>query len=265
MTHHTLSSILKYYQPGLVEVRIILDKSFSKMSKEQHFPPIHSQGEYHCPHCGVYAKQKWSHLSAVGDVYTQYETWGSVESRSNLTGRATLNGNLPEEWTVSSCEHCESLALWKGSNMIFPKTIVVEQPNQDLSDEIQADYLEAANVLNDSPRSSAAILRLALQKLCIQLGEKGENINNDIGSLVKKGLNPTIQKSLDILRITGNNAVHPGELDLKEDVKRVVKLFSLLNFIAEKMITEPKEISAFYDDLPDGAKQAIEKRDVLKT
>lgn len=145
--------------------------------------------------------------------------------------------------------------------MIYPRKIVVEQPNSDLSEEIQKDYLEAANVLADSPRSAAAILRLALQKLCKQLGEQGENINDDIGALVKKGLNPAIQKSLDALRITGNNAVHPGELDLVEEPERVIKLFGLLNFIAEKMITELNEINSFYEGLPEGAKEAVEKRD----
>ncbi len=145
--------------------------------------------------------------------------------------------------------------------MIYPKKIIVEQPNGDLSEEIQKDYLEAANVLADSPRSAAAILRLALQKLCKQLGEKGESINDDIAALVKKGLNPAMQKSLDALRITGNNAVHPGELNLSEEPERVIKLFGLLNFIAEKMLTEPKEINSFYADLPEGARQAVEKRD----
>lgn len=231
------------------------------MSKEQHFPPIHAQGQFHCPHCGVYAKQRWSHLSAVSDVYTQRNQFHQVSYQSNIFGLTVTNGNLPEEWTISVCEHCNGMAIWNGTGMIFPKKILVEQPNKDLSDEIQADYLEAANVLGDSPRSAAAILRLALQKLCKQLGEKGANINDDIASLVKKGLNPAIQKSLDALRITGNNALHPGELDLTEDMERVTRLFGLLNFITEKMITEPKEIGAFYDGLPEGAKEAIEKRD----
>jgi hypothetical protein len=59
-------------------------------------------------------------------------------------------------------------------------------PNIDLDQDIQDDYMEAAKVLDDSPRSAAAILRLSLQKLCKQLGEKGENIYHDIGELVKK-------------------------------------------------------------------------------
>src|SRR3989304_8987725 len=134
-------------------------------------------------------------------------------------------------------------------------------PNDDLADEIKKDYIEAAIIFNDSPRASAALLRLSLQKLCKQLGEKGENINTDIANLVKKGLNPLVQKSLDSLRITGNNAVHPGEINLDERSEKVLKLFELINFIAEKMVTEPKEIESFYENLPEDAKKAVEKRD----
>lgn len=231
------------------------------MKKEQYFSPTHAAGQYHCPHCGVYAKQRWSHLAAHGDIHSTRWSDGSVRDASSICGTTPTNGNLPDGWTISACEHCNKVAVWLERQMIYPKKIIVEQPNQDLSDEIRQDYLEAANVLADSPRAAAALLRLALQKLCKQLGEKGDNINDDIAALVKKGLNPAIQKSLDALRITGNNAVHPGEINLSEESERVIKLFGLLNFIAEKMITEPKEIGAFYDDLPDAAKQAVTKRD----
>lgn len=145
--------------------------------------------------------------------------------------------------------------------MVFPKKSIAPPFNVDLTDEIKADYTEAASVLSDSPRSAAALLRLALQKLCKQLGEKGENINDDIKSLVAKGLNPLVQKSLDALRITGNNAVHPGEINLTEQPERAVKLFELINFIAHKMITEPKEIESFYQQLPAVALDAVDRRD----
>ena len=145
--------------------------------------------------------------------------------------------------------------------MIFPAASIAAPANHDLSEEIRADYSEAAAVVAHSPRAAAALLRLALQKLCKQLGEKGENINDDIKAMVAKGLNPLVQKSLDALRITGNNAVHPGEINLNEEPERVLKLFELINFIATKMITEPREIEAFYGDLPDGALDAVKKRD----
>ena len=148
--------------------------------------------------------------------------------------------------------------------MIYPRKMAVALPNPDLHEDIKRDYLEANSVLADSPRAAAALLRLALQKLCKQLGEKGDNINDDIKSLVAQGLNPLVQKSLDALRITGNNAVHPGEISLAEEPERVVKLFELINFIASKMITEPKEIEGFYSQLPEGALDAVKRRDQAK-
>jgi hypothetical protein len=221
------------------------------MSKERHFPPEHAKEQFHCPHCGVYAKQFWAHITA-GYVWGGYNSIQPCEK---------FNESLGKEWTISKCEHCRKNIIWLEESIVYPKEIQVVQPNTDLNPDIQVDYLEAANVLADSPRAAAAILRLALQKLCKQLGEKGENINADIASLVKKGLNPSIQKSLDALRITGNNAVHPGALDLTEDPGRVIKLFGLVNFIAEKMLSEPKEIDSFYEDLPDSSKEAVDKRD----
>ncbi|OIO19412.1 MAG: hypothetical protein CO029_02660 [Candidatus Magasanikbacteria bacterium CG_4_9_14_0_2_um_filter_41_10] len=220
------------------------------MRKEIFYPPKHAEKKYHCPHCGVFAKQFWSHIQAR-------EIWGN----SSIDPTVSFSENLRPEWTISKCEHCSEKVIWLSKSIIYPKKMNVPLPNEDLSDDIQSDYFEAAAVLEESVRSSAALLRLALQKLCKQLGEKGKDINDDIKSLVKKGLNSQIQQSLDILRITGNNAVHPGQINLEENRELVLKLFDLINFIAEKMITEPKEISSFYGQLPDSSKEAIVQRD----
>lgn len=222
------------------------------MTKEKYYPPVYAEGQFHCPHCNVFAKQYWAHIEArhiYGDSFI------------GVNNIVAFRENLNKYWTISKCEHCRKKIIWLDGNIIYPKKILVSLPNEDLNKEIQDDYLEAANIFSDSPRASAALLRLALQKLCKQLGEKGENINEDIKNLVKKGLNSQIQKSLDILRITGNNAVHPGKINIEEDSEKVLKFFELLNFIAEKMITEQKEINSFYDDLPEDFKEAIEKRD----
>ena len=223
------------------------------MKRNDYFPPILGKGEYHCPHCNVYAKQFYGHIHAVSQF-----NWDSIVDRL-----ANFHCPLPKEWIVTKCQHCSNIAIWLDDNMLYPKKIIPSPPNSDLTDEIQADYMEAAHILGDSPRAAAALLRLSLQKLCKQLGEKGENINTDIKSLVEKGLNSLVQKSLDALRITGNNAVHPGEINHSEEPDRVLKLFDLINFIADKMITEPKQIESFYDKLPAGSLEAVEKRDKL--
>ena len=221
------------------------------MKGSQHFPASLGKGEYHCPHCNVYAKQFYAHLGSV----VQFNWTSLVDNHS------TFNEILPKAWVVTKCQRCGDYVIWHGANMIYPKAVVVSPPNSDMLEDIQADYREAANVYADSPRAAAALLRLALQKLCVQLGEKGENINHDIKNLVAKGLNPLVQKSLDSLRITGNNAVHPGEINLQEEPERVLKLFELLNFVANKMLTEPKEIESFYGELPEDKRNAVNHRD----
>lgn len=70
-----------------------------------------------------------------------------------------------------------------------------------------------------------------------------------------------IQKALDSVRVIGNNAVHPGQIDLKDDTDTAISLFKLLNMIVEIMITQPKKVDEIYGKLPTSAKEAIKKRD----
>ena len=221
------------------------------MKKEKIQYPNFNENQFHCPHsnCGVYSLQRWGTLTA---------------SRSyvlNKTGYSAFDEVLNGDWIISKCDSCGQYTIWYNERIVYPISIPMVSPNEDLDDDIKLDYLEAAKIFNDSPRASGALIRLALQKLMVQLGEKGNNINDDIALLVEKGLNPNIQKSLDILRITGNNAVHPGEIDLENKPEKVLKLFDLVNIIAEKMISEPKEIDSLYENLPDKAKETVTKRD----
>jgi hypothetical protein len=96
------------------------------------------------------------------------------------------------------------------------------------------------------------------------LGENGKNINDDMKSLVTKGLPPLIQKALDFCRVVGNNAVHPGEIDLNDTPEIAAKLFQMINFIVDDRIARPKEIDALYSGLPPDALKAIAKRDQPK-
>lgn len=126
--------------------------------------------------------------------------------------------------------------------------------------DVRADYEEARAIVALSPRGACALLRLAVQKLGGELGESGKNIDSDIASLVNKGLDVEVQQALDSLRVIGNNAVHPGEMDLTDDTETATALFTLLNFIVEDRIAQPKKRKAIFDKLPEGARAAIQKR-----
>jgi hypothetical protein len=69
--------------------------------------------------------------------------------------------------------------------MVFPAHRVGPQPNADLPGEIARDCEEARTILNFSPRTAAALLRLCIQKLCFELGEKGKVLDDDIASFVE--------------------------------------------------------------------------------
>ena len=145
--------------------------------------------------------------------------------------------------------------------MIVPCEAPVPPAHFDMPDECRADYDEARSIVAASPRAAAALLRLAVQKLMAALGEKGKNINDDIGALVEKGLPVQIQQALDFCRVVGNNAVHPGEIEINDTPEIAHNLFTMLNFIIEDRISRPKHIQALYDKLPEGARKAIATRD----
>ena len=159
-----------------------------------------------------------------------------------------------EEWE-ETVEEPETSILYPTTNMA-----VIPLPLPDMPEDVADDYNEARAICGSSPRSSAALLRLALQKLCKHLGEPGKDLNTDIGALVAKGLPTQIQQALDVIRVIGNNAVHPGEIDIREEKELVLKLFEIINFIVNQMITQPQEIAKIYNDLPEGSKKAIEQR-----
>ena len=103
---------------------------------------------------------------------------------------------------------------------------------------------------------------MAIDRLCNELGETDRDINKNIGALVKKGLPKSVQKALDVVRVVGNKAVHPGVISFDVDDKNTaIMLMLLLNIITERMITEPKEINSLYESLPESVKESISNRD----
>lgn len=206
--------------------------------RSKYIAPTKDAKQFHCIHCHVFASQGWY------DLYINF--------RSQVG---------PTEFTVSICAHCRKHTFWYEDRMVVPSEAPVEPAHPDLPGELKDDFDEARAIVARSPRSAAAMMRLVIQKLMPHLGQKGENINDDIKNLVASGLPGTVQQALDYCRVVGNNAVHPGEIDLNDTPEVAHQLFGLVNFIVDDRIARPKEIAALYDSLPEKARTAIEKRD----
>lgn len=216
---------------------------------------------FHCPNCNVLTHQYWSEL------YMKLAGPKQAGSTMNYVG----------DFKVSKCYTCQGYAIWhQESNkdisplssevieykMVYPTDLsYFPEPNPDLTDDIKGDYFEAGKILKESPRGAAALLRLCVQKLVDQLEPGNGNINDKIAKMVKKGLETEIQKALDLTRVIGNEAVHPGELDLKDDQVTAKLFFETINLIAEKLVSRPKRINEAYLKIPPKKLKAIEERD----
>jgi hypothetical protein len=67
---------------------------------------------------------------------------------------------------ASRCFNCSEIAVWIFDQMVWPRQGVAPLPNPDTPEDIRRDYEEASTILDLSPRGAAALLRLAVQKLC---------------------------------------------------------------------------------------------------
>jgi hypothetical protein len=263
-------------------------------------PPSIDSVSFSCQHCGAHADQYWfnlhakevdGHLPPFRFDFARFGRWLAEKHRNEEVAQKfrdiavrTENGEVffldfdsdtptsiygahqVENLALSRCYSCDASTVWVDRRIVYP--FIVSDglpPNEDLPTDIKADFNEARAILMPSPRGAAALLRLCIQKICKHLGESGENINADIASLVTKGLDIKIKKALDVVRVIGNESVHPGQIDLRDDPATAARLFELVNLVADRMISEPKRINEMFDALPEDKRKAIDIRDKPKS
>jgi hypothetical protein len=202
---------------------------------------------YSCPHCGALAHQVWFHVNASELERKQRPFVSSLplveefakRKRSDVEEQKKVDALLKRfeknevtfeikdyinvrlrmmNMYLSRCHACDAFAVWIKDRLAWPAHSLKIEPHPDIPANVKDDFVEAAGIAEKSPRGSAALSRLIIQKLMIDLGENGKDINADIASLVQKGLEVEIQQALDVVRVVGNHAVHPGKIDLKDDV-----------------------------------------------
>lgn len=253
-------------------------------------PPAITLQAFSCPNCGALADQTWFNifcdraekgqppfivtadkLKELRQNFQDAEPVAEILKRwaREATGEPFLAKRPQAKYAdydltnihVSRCYSCNDIAIWKYDTLLHPPTRYEIEPNEDLPEDMRADFNEARLILDLSPRGAAALLRLCIQKLCRHLGKPGKNINDDIAALVKDGLDVRVKQALDIVRVVGNEAVHPGTMDLRDNRETAAKLFDLVNRIAYDTISHPKELKALMASLPSDKVAAIAKRD----
>lgn len=223
---------------------------------QEYVLPKHQRDAFNCPHCKVYARQSWHY-----EVFLYSKKTGYLSQSPGYTAGADMSVADLGNCSFSKCDYCRNAALWQGKQLAFPLVPSAPPPHKDMPKEVNALYEEAARIAAFSPRAAAALLRLAIDQLTGILGETDRDLNKRIGGLVQKGLPATVQQALDSVRLIGNDAVHPGEIQFDDKPAMAETLFKLVNFVVERMIAAPKEVEEMYNSLPEPKRIAIIKRD----
>ncbi len=246
---------------------------------------------FNCPNCGALCQQSWftvclagcrtppsptSHVTVTElkellsrsperDRKKLEEKLSVAEeaARGHLfrAGSALFHPDTLQNLFMSQCHGCEQYTIWKRDSIIFPQERYPVEPNEDMPEEIKRDFEEARSIVQVSPRGAAALLRLCIQKLCSHVLGKQADINTAIGELVKQGLRVEIQQALDAVRVIGNESVHPGKIDLRDEPETAQSLFDLVNWIVEDRISQPRKALEIYNKLPASKIAGIKQRD----
>lgn len=161
------------------------------------------------------------------------------------------------------CFNCQGVILWYDGQPVYPTAAAGPIANEDMPELVRKDFNEARKVAPISPRGAAALLRVSIDRLTLDLvsEQEGSTLDKRIGVLVARGLDPKVQRMLDVVRVIGNEAAHPGSVDFDASPELVAALFWVVNEICAEMLTKPRRLEELYDALPAPKLLGIEQRD----
>ena len=248
--------------------------------------PAIDQIAFDCPHCHALARQFWFSVHADPLRADEKPVVATAETVNALTfddveqderdrkvkwaermasGRPFLEVHRQfrnrdvQNASISYCFNCNEMCLWVCDQLVWPRGAEGSEPKLHAAPDVRRDYEAASQTLEASPRGAAELLRVAIQKLCKELGGSGESPKDDLASFVHEDVDARVQKVLEAMRIIESNAVRPAEIGVGDN-RATAETLSVVNLICEKMIMEPRHLQALYTKLREGAGSAMEQR-----
>lgn len=209
------------------------------------YPPGFRKLKYRCPRCDVVATQSWTVLH-------------HKVNKKTATGYMTLDESI-SDLALSTCAACNARCLWFESELVYPSNSTDHPVPADLPAEVRKDFEEAAAVAGASPRAAAALLRMCIEGLCKKVADKPK-FEDAILELEQQGIPKPITVAMDVVRLTGNEALHGGTLYGSDDAKTVATLFRLASLIVSWAITEKKELQELVSSIGPEKFARIEKQ-----
>jgi len=157
-----------------------------------------------CPHC----------LENFHEIFHTDTLWAG-------TSAGQEHSDTDGQWSykAATCPACERFAIYLllGTNtglrtiQVWPKGIARSPLPPEVTEPFATDYREACNVLDDSPKASAALSRRCLQALLRdKAGTKSRDLAPAIDEvLASKTLPSDLADAIDAIRNVGVFGAHP--------------------------------------------------------
>lgn len=161
-----------------------------------------------CPHClvTVFVDENRSSLGADTDGQ-----WSATSWKCPNCGRMTIHLQRHQHFSASEPTLPPHAAPLAEGFRVYPKSIQRNPPPSQVPEEFTKDYREAALIVNDSPKASAALSRRLLQHILREkAGANQRNLADAIKHVITQGNVPShVSDPLHTLREIGNFAAHP--------------------------------------------------------
>ena len=203
-----------------------------------------------CPHCTVEFHDEWEVLGTrIEDIDGRWVVRMTTCSRCQRCVLKLQHTAPADEWSVTS------------ETLIRPRTSTRPPISDDVKDAFAEEYGEAALILGDSPKASAALSRRCLQRLLREkAGVKPSNLFDEIGEVLDK-LPSHLAESVDAIRNIGNFAAHPNKSESTGEIVDVEPgeaewLLDVLDGLFDFYFVQPSESTRRREALNEKLKDA---------
>ena len=223
---------------------------------------------FSCPHCNAVAHHDWFSLFLKPEddpteiIVHTLEAAMLAKNKENYDLIKDLKHNvLTYEYQepprtlkvklvnlyVSRCYSCRGFAIWVRDQLVFPirkgpsdiiegdfKEVIEGNSKRAEEHKTADDIEEAAAIVNRFPDGAAALIRVCIRKMMPLLEQSGKNLDDNISSLVHKGLEVEIQQSMDLRHVLRQNSLKPTQSD-EEGSEAATKMFNSLKEILKRL------------------------------
>ena len=96
-------------------------------------------------------------------------------------------------------------------------------------------YEEAMKIVEASPASACALLRMLLQMLIQERGLRGRDLHKDINTLVDRGAPVGLLRALDAIELAGSESRQPSQINLVNGHKDAQNMVMFLHLFVNQM------------------------------